>query len=80
MRKNIIQKLISKYLISEKLEKNKRIVLKPIQFLLNDSTSVMICLKFEQLSLGRAQVKTPVIYVTITYYKPEKKMLRTCVI
>ncbi len=63
MGKNIIQKLLAKHLINGKLEKNQEIALKPTQLLLNDSTSVMICLEFEQLSLERAQIEKPVIYI-----------------
>ena len=63
MGKNIIQKLVLKNLISGNLIKNGQLALKPTQLLLNDSTSVLICLEFEQLSLEKAQVETPVIYI-----------------
>jgi len=63
MGKNIIQKLLAEHLIKGKLEKNNEIALQPDQVLLNDSTSVMICLEFEYLSFDRVQVETAVSYI-----------------
>jgi len=63
MSKNIIQKLLVEHLIKGKLEKNNEIALKTDQVLLNDSTSVMICLEFEYLSFEKVQVETAVSYI-----------------